>query len=49
VTFEVGTWVEVACLDGMVYRGVLQDFTDDYVIVNGCGFPLSMIDELRHG
>lgn len=48
MTFEVGDFIEVQCVDGAVFRGVLMDFADDYVIVNGYGYPLSMVKELRH-
>jgi hypothetical protein len=37
--FEVGDYVEILTKDGATFRGVLQDFTEVYFILNGCGFP----------
>lgn len=42
----VGSYVEIQTEDGSIFSGVLQDFTDDYVVLNGYGFPLDDIEEM---
>ncbi len=47
--FQPGEWVEFICQDGVEFEGILEDFTDDYVIVNGRGFPCEDIAVMTHG
>lgn len=36
--FHTGDYVRIKCRDGAEFEGVLQDFTEDYLLLNGCGF-----------
>jgi hypothetical protein len=37
---HIGDYVEILVRpDGATFRGILQDFNDDYVLINGYGFP----------
>lgn len=36
--FAVGDYVRIKCFDDAEFEGVLQDFTEDYLLLNGYGF-----------
>ena len=44
--FTVGDFVRIKCEDGAEFEGVLQDFTEDYVILNGYGFAEGLIEDM---
>ena len=46
--FAIGDYVEIVCHDGAVFKGVLQDFTRYYFILNGCGFPFEDVRVMSH-
>jgi hypothetical protein len=46
--FAIGDYVEILCCDGARFVGVLQDFTEDYVLLNGYGYALDMILVMSH-
>ena len=49
MNFELGDYVEVELRpDGSVFSGVLMFFNDDYVVLNGYGYPHETIAEMRH-
>ena len=45
--FAIGDYVRIVCHDGRVFVGVLQEaFLEEpvpYILLNGCGFPVSDI------
>jgi hypothetical protein len=41
--FALGDHVQIICHDGAVFQGIITGFTEDYVLINGCGFPLADI------
>lgn len=46
--WDVGEWVKITCKPGnMVYRGILQEIRDDYLVINGCGFPVEDIIKIE--
>lgn len=36
---EVGDPAEILCHDGRVFTGIVNALEDDYMLLNGCGFP----------
>lgn len=35
--------------DDRCFAGVLQEIQPDYVVINGCGFPVDVIRTIRRG
>lgn len=46
--FTIGDFVQIMCKDGATFKGVIQDFTEDYVLLNGCGYMLEDIVTMEH-
>jgi hypothetical protein len=47
-TFEIGDKVELICRDGARFKGWIDDWTTQYVVVDGRGFPNEDIVCLEH-
>jgi hypothetical protein len=44
VDFAIGDFIELICADGKTFRGVLMDFSDNYLVITpGLGFPFDSI------
>lgn len=46
--FRIGDIVAITCMDGAYFWGVLQEFEPHYLIINGQGFALGMIERMQH-
>jgi hypothetical protein len=44
--FAVGDYVRIKTDDGAEFEGVLQDFTEDYLLLNGYGFASDTVKEM---
>ncbi len=41
--YHVGDWVEFVMEDGKFFEGILDDFDEVAIYVNGLGYPMSSI------
>jgi hypothetical protein len=47
-TFQLGDFVKVTTVDGAEFFGDLMEWTADYMVVGGRGFPHDGVKELDH-
>jgi len=45
--WHVGDFVEIECHNGSIFHGVLQDITDDFIMLNGFGFANGVVKDIR--
>lgn len=48
MTFAIGDFVEIVCHDGKAFAGWLEDFTSQYFVLSGRGFPHADVLAMQH-